>query len=160
MDEVDSRLPSVAFRHRPLALKFTITLLIIGVAMCLGFIIFFYPSDGAGFLMFLFVYLFLIISVLGTLSIIFLLIPKKVGWYFAMVTAFLALPGLGIGTLIGIFTIFALMWPSNRYYFHTGLYPPQTAMAQSPIPPYPVDHVPHELRRSQGQNENTRTRSF
>jgi hypothetical protein len=41
---------------------------------------------------------------------------------------------LGIGTLIAIFTIFALMWPSTRYYFHTGQYPPQGPATS--YPPY------------------------
>ncbi len=149
MHEVDQRLPTVPFKQRPLALKLTIGLLIVGIGLCLGFITLRYHYLQYGGIITIIMGLFAIISIFGIISIIFLIVPKKVGWYFAMITASLALTGLGIGTLIAIFTIFALMWPSNRYYFHTGEYPPYSGLSQSSYstPPYPVDHLPRKIRR-------------
>lgn len=161
MHEVDNLLPTVPFKQRPLALKFAIALLFIGVMLCLGFVFLTFRSMGYSPLLWIFNPLFITISILGIISIIFLFIPKKLGWYFGMVTAVLALPGLGIGTLIGICTIFALMWPSNRYYFHTGQYPPLQGMVQdynSPIP-YPMDHVPNKIRPHNELGSNKRIKS-
>lgn len=134
MDVVDQRLPQVSVSRRPLALKFAIVLLIIGITLCIVFLILRLNYWRYSPIFSIFLSLFSIITILGIISIIFLLIPKKVGWYFAFITAVIALSGLGIGTLIAIFTIFALMWPSTRYYFHTGQYPPQSPTTS--YPPY------------------------
>ena len=159
MHEVDSLLPTVPFKQRPLALKFAIALLFIGVILCLGFVFLTFRSMEYSPILWIFNPLFITISILGIISIIFLFIPKKVGWYFGMITAFLALPGLIIGTFFGIFTIFALMWPSNRYYFHTGQYPPMRGMMpdyNSPLP-FPVDHIPNRI---QPHNERARKKRY
>ncbi len=144
MNEVDRLLPTVQLRNRPLALKIAIVFLIIGVVICLGFLMFVFNSSDWNWspIATIIFILMLLISILGIISMVLLRIPKKIGWYFAMITTIIALP-LFPGTFIAIFTLFALMRPSVRYYFHTGQYPPQDAMTMtSAAHNYPPQYSP------------------
>ena len=144
--EVDRSLPSVRFMQRPRALKIAIVLLIIGVTLCSMVMVFLAPRWTFYLIVTIIAFYFISIIILGTISIILLMIPKKAGWYFAFITGVLALGGFGLGTLIGIFTLFALIWPSVRYYFHTGQYPPMAIQSEfASRSPYPTSYEPPRL---------------
>ncbi|WP_455391737.1 hypothetical protein [[Eubacterium] cellulosolvens] len=137
----DKLMPTIPFYYRPLALKAAIALIIAGVVLCLGFVLLILPSVAYSSFSIMFVSLFLIIGILGVISIVLLMIPKRVGWYFGMVTAIMGLLGLGPGTLISIFVIIALLWPSTLYYFRTGQ-PLPAPLFQYPYPEYPPPYPP------------------
>ena len=124
MEIVDNLLPQVPFNQRPNAYKVAIILICIGVGLCLIFSILLSINLYITLFTLIFIPLFIIIGILGICSVILLSIPKKIGWHVAVITGVLGLSGLGLGTLIAIFTLVALLWPSVRYYFHTGYYPP------------------------------------
>lgn len=145
--EVDRLLPSVPFSKRPRAYKFTIALIFLGVGLSLGFVVLALRLGAVALIITIIIGLFILIGFLGIVSIILLLIPKKIGWHFAMVTAILALLGLGLGTIIGLFTIITLLWPSTRYYFRTGEFPRKTHIKQHPYPQYPMMHLPFQERK-------------
>jgi hypothetical protein len=136
--KVDRLMASVPFSQRPLALTIAIGLLIVGVVICLGFLMFVFNRSSWFYstMTTIVTISFLFISILGIISMVLLLIPKKLGWYFAVITGIVALP-LFPGTFIGIFTIVALMWPSVRFYFHTGQYPPLMHMTTPTLEQYP-----------------------
>jgi len=151
MYEVDRSLPNVPFKLRPRAYKIAIVLIIIGVILCLGAALFLFSFTLYFFISYLFFVLFIIIGMLGIISIILLLIPKKIGWYIAFITGIIALSGLGIGTIIGSLVINALLWPSIRYYFHTGHYPPlpmpyHSLQAQPQTQPFPTPGAHPNIR--------------
>ena len=135
-DVVNKILPTVPFAYRPLPYKIAIGLIIAGVILCL---IFTTISFSIGFFLFsiLIVTIFITIAILGIISIILLLIPKRIGWYLGLLTAFFGLIGFGIGTLMAIFTIVALFWPSTRFYFKTGKVWQTMPMMPYPYPPPP-----------------------
>ena len=155
MAEVDRLLPTVPFMKRPRAYKAAIWFLTSGIIIVLIFLFFtlrfFYFTP----LFQITLSLFIIIALLGFLSIFFLIIPKKIGWYFALITSILGLAGLPFGTPLAMLAIVSLMWPSTRYYFHTGQYPAQTHTLTHPQthtpenypqqypPPYPHQY-PHQ----------------
>jgi hypothetical protein len=146
---VDRLLPMVQFSKRPLAYKIVIGFLFLGVGLCLGFVVFFVRIGASSVAISLILGLFILIGFLGIISIILLFIPKRIGWHLALTTAILALLGLGIGTLIGIFTIVGLMWPTTRYYFRTGEFPKKRHIDQDnyPYPQYPMMHEPFQQRK-------------
>ncbi len=138
---VDKLMPQVPFYYRPLALKIAIGLIIAGTVLCLGFVMLLSIGPFYSTLQLLIFSFFLIIGVLGIISIILLMIPKRIGWYIAIVTAILGLFGLGPGTLISIFALIALNWPSTLYFFRTG-----QPMLQQMFPysyPYPYSYPPY-----------------
>jgi hypothetical protein len=147
MGLVDQQLPGVPFKLRPMAMKIAIGILIIGVVFCIfGSLITLTGARYNFLIQTVFIY-FVSLTILGIISITLLIIPKKLGWYLAFITGIAALPGFGIGTLIAIFLIISLFWPSIRYYFHTGQYPPNLPSSMiGPAPygmqPYPTDHIP------------------
>jgi hypothetical protein len=151
MGMVDAQLPLVRFKSRPRSLKIAIGMLILGVVFCIFGALLIMPGTGYNFLIQTAFIYFISLAVLGIISIIFLIIPKKIGWYLAFITGIAALPGFGIGTLIAIFLIIALLWPSIRYYFHTGQYPPNlpstmTGPAPYGVQPYPMGHIPTSFK--------------
>jgi hypothetical protein len=114
-------------------------LLIAGVVLCLIFCIFIIPFGFYSVITFVMATLFITIAILGIISIILLLIPRRLGWYMAVITAIFGLVGFGIGSLIAIFAIISLFWPSTRFYFKTGqVLPPMPMM---PYPYYPPPGV-------------------
>jgi hypothetical protein len=157
MSVVDNQLPLVPFKNRPRAMKIAIALLVTGVIFCIFGSLLTLPGAGYNFLVQTAFIYFMSLTVLGIISITLLLIPRKIGWHLAFITGIAALPGFGIGTLIAIFLIITLLWPSIRYYFHTGQYPPNLPTGMmGPVPygvqPYPTGHIPTSFR-SKDDNE-------
>jgi len=136
-DMVNKVLPTVPFSYRPLPYKIAIGLLIAGVVLCLLFSFVVFSTTMFYFFTFIFVTLFMTIAILGIISIVLLLIPRRIGWYMGLITAFFGLIGLGLGTLIAIFTVVALLWPSTRLYFKTGQVWQTIPMMPYPYPPPP-----------------------
>jgi hypothetical protein len=159
MDEVDRLLPTVRFMQRPRAYKFAIGFLITGITFIIIYLYLDFSSLISSLFPTIIIPLFLIIVILGFLSIIFLIIPKKIGWYFAFITSVMGLAGLPFGTPVAMLAIVALLWPSTRYYFHTGQYPSSMHYGQGPNgpnppyppylynSPYPMHHIPSSLRK-------------
>jgi len=123
---VDEMMPRVPFYYRPMALKLAIVLIILGVIFCMGFVGLILPGFFYSIIILILVILFFSIGLLGIISIILLMIPKRIGWYLALITACIGIIGLGPGTIISIFTIIALFWPSTQYFFRTGQPMPPT----------------------------------
>jgi MFS family permease len=159
MHVLDQQLNKVPFKFRPRAYKIALCLLIIGVVICLGWVGLMLTSTYYfGIISIIFI-LFLAIGSLGIVSIILLLIPKKIGWYFAFITSCLALAGLGIGTIIGMYLMVCLMWPSVRYYFHSGQYPPLAPISTlSGFQGPPGSPGPPRLQKIAEQSHSTRFR--
>jgi hypothetical protein len=136
-DKIDELLPTVPFTYRPAAYKAAIGLIIAGIVLCLLMSIFMIYYGIYSIFSYIILTLFLTIIILGIISIILLLIPKRIGWYIALLTAIFGLIGFGIGTLIAIFAIVALFWPSTRFYFKTGQVWQTMPMMPYPYPPPP-----------------------
>lgn len=139
---VNKILPTVPFSYRPLPYKIAIGLLIAGITLCLLFVLVTLPIGFYSLFSLIFNTIFITVAVLGIISVILLIIPIRFGWYLGLITAFLGLSGLGIGTLISIFTIISLLWPTTRFYFKTGQVPPPMMMMPYPYPP-PPDYPGH-----------------
>ena len=147
-EQVDKLMPTVPLFYRPMALKAAIWLIIAGSVLCwifvvISLIISIYSIFG------LIVFgIFLTVGIFGIISVILLMIPKRIGWYLGLVTASLGILGIGPGTIIAIFAIVALVWPSTQYFFRTGqpmpmfmgMPPMPPPMAPYPPHPYPTDH--------------------
>ena len=130
----DQMMPQVPFTQRPKALFAAMVFLALGGGLSLIFGIFLVID--AWFIIFFFGILFIAIGVMAIISIILLVIPKRIGWYVAMVTSCLGLIGFGIGTLVAIGAIVSLLWPSTRFYFNTGMHP--SLMMPMPYMPHPM----------------------
>ena len=131
----DQMLPMVPFTMRPKALLSAMIFLALGggLSLIFGIILLF---DSYWLISLLLGLLFTAIGIMAIISIILLVIPKRIGWYIAMVTSCLGLLGLGPGTLVAIGAIISLLWPSTRFYFNTGMYPPP--MMPMPFMQYPM----------------------
>jgi hypothetical protein len=156
---VDKLMPTVPFYYRPLALKVAIVLIIVGLVFCWGFAFLMLPGFYISIFLAIIGTYFLTVGILGIISIVLLMFPKRAGWYLALITACMGLAGLGPGTIISIFVIVALFMPTTLYFFKTGQpMPPPMPMAPYPYPyqPYPYPPYPqHTPSAPQSSPEHT-----
>jgi hypothetical protein len=134
-ETVNELLPKVPFTYRPSSYKTAIGLIIAGVVLCVIASIFWINIGIYSVFPLVIITLFMTIVILGIISVILLLIPKRLGWYLGVLTAVFGLVGFGIGTLIAIFALVALFSYPTRFYFKTGQVMP--TMPMMPYPYYP-----------------------
>ncbi len=166
MEVVDSLLPRLRFSERPDAYKLIIISMLFLFIIGLGFNTYSLANWTTDYyLRLIFITLVLLIIMFCVASILLLLIPKKVGWYFAFITTLLVMPIFSLLILIGqfiipliptiiwlviglgvdVFIIITLMWPSVRFYFHTGRYQSTSHIPSAPPPTPPTPPPPAPL---------------
>ena len=164
MEIVDKKMPKLPFKNRPWAYKSTFILVLIMTILTITWNVYALIFWDIPYYARLFMLtLVLMINMYGFVSILLLWIPKKVGWYFSLITCIMIFPIFSFLTLASSFEysmwkVIYLIWaiiicailiiitlniPSNRFYFHTG-----EAPSKPPIPmPLPMPGYPKNSSR-------------